>query len=819
VVEPAVPAAAAAPKSIIGRKHESLQGIDLAELDAILKSGPDHAAPKLTPQPEPVPPSKTTGDMAELDDLNFDLEAESKEVPAAAAKDSLDDIDLEMDFDLDDGEEDPKVLVGDKNAPAVAKTASGGADLELDGIALDLSKNEPANLVDDELDLDLDFNLEDQDESVAPAAKVDIKSPPKAEPPRAKASEIEEELSLDFDTDIKAEKIQPVTVAKTSGAKPQAADVDFGDLGNMLDQLDEAPEEEDEGLEELDLDLDFAPPESKPPTPKKAIPPQADGIDLDDLGDALDDIKEDSSSEETIEELDLDLDRSTDQPRKEAAALSADQAEELDLGELDSLLDNRTHKDAKRSAAAKEEELEELEFDLDAEYENKPISKTAEKSLTVEPKEVQAELDLSDIEQMLEGDGLAIKPPPVAKSATPGSSEPDDLGEIDLGEIEKAIEAVDIEPTGKETIEVEDQDLTLALPAEPKQTPVEKEEKEKASVDPMDLDLDVVATMAPLSGKTVKAPVAGAATGVMDDLDLDLLAEEQPIAQSRGAKSTAGAKTMVAAGKFAKKDDEFDLTDLGDLVEEPATAKADTIDTGDIELEFEIEDANEPVIAQTAARASRPFSDMTADAAAEVEAPPKKALARPRAPRVKRGTPKSLVMLLILVLLGAGGYFGRDYIVDFIDQNEIRIPYVDQIPYIGKYLTPKPKDPNGVLNLSTLDINAKFIVNEQGGRLFVITGKVRNGYSDMRNAIRLRANLFGTGKILIKTEQVYAGTVFSDQDLAAKPVAEIKQQLSAVPQAAKAAPGQSLPFMVVFSDLPENLDEYGIEPLRSQKVQ
>jgi pilus assembly protein FimV len=57
-----------------------------------------------------------------------------------------------------------------------------------------------------------------------------------------------------------------------------------------------------------------------------------------------------------------------------------------------------------------------------------------------------------------------------------------------------------------------------------------------------------------------------------------------------------------------------------------------------------------------------------------------------------------------------------------------------KFPFLSNYLKPKVDDP-GNLKLSTLEINSKFVDNANVGKLFVITGKVKNGYSESRGMI------------------------------------------------------------------------------------
>jgi pilus assembly protein FimV len=100
---------------------------------------------------------------------------------------------------------------------------------------------------------------------------------------------------------------------------------------------------------------------------------------------------------------------------------------------------------------------------------------------------------------------------------------------------------------------------------------------------------------------------------------------------------------------------------------------------------------------------------------------------------------KSLVFLLILAILGGGGY-GTYYL---LNQNGI------DIPFLSDYLKPKVQDP-GNLKMTTYDINSKFIDNASVGKLFVVSGKVKNGYAESRGMITLEGKIFSTGKVPVQ---------------------------------------------------------------------
>jgi len=247
--------------------------------------------------------------------------------------------------------------------------------------------------------------------------------------------------------------------------------------------------------------------------------------------------------------------------------------------------------------------------------------------------------------------------------------------------------------------------------------------------------------------------------------------------------------------------------------------KPNTISDGDIELEFQIEEdegmADEHLEAMSVGQTSGQRVDqIPVEEALDTLVVEEKAAAKPPVrPKKKRSSlmPVLILLLLLCALVGAAYYAVTEMGIE--------------IPYVSDYLNPKPKDPAGIMKLTTTGISAKFVENSQAGRLFVINGKVRNGYGEPHNQIRLQGKLFTKGKVLIKSEYSYAGEIINDQEIASLPIAEIKQRLNGVSPAGGAAkavlPGQNVAFMVVFSDLPpaDQLDEYAVELVSSAKAQ
>lgn len=722
--------------------------LELAEPDGNLDQLPAGAAAAVDKAPADIAES-TSDILAEADGLDFDL-------------------DLDLDLELDDQKTDANISIEDTGVGVNLDDSflddvsfDDDLDLDLDKTELDLDEGgktlteappdqEPELILDDSAPAEASDDMEDLDLSdLGSLLDDDLEGP--AETP----DEPEEEAELSLSSDDVLEDSDELSFDNSALKEEPAVDLSSGDDDLDLGDLDNILSDGETADEALDLSLD-------------------------DLGDEIEESFGEDVGEETV--LSLDLDESL--PDTEGADVS----EEISL-------------DKDMSGEAEGEDLEDLDFALDSEFENKPAAKDSE----VEPPEAaedeDAEIDLSDIEEMLEGGGLAADADSTPSESEVDFSEEETIAgdEFDLAEFEAAIDEAESDTVAdKETSDEEDLDVELSLDEEAE--PVEK------AVEEDDLGLS--------------EEEAGEETLIDGDLDLDLEMEGSGDADDH---DLALESEKEAEDQFALEDDEFDLSDLSALADESnKSKKSEIVDSGDIELEFEIEEkletsepssvSSEPLgkTGRTSDAVTELAMDQTITAPLEsVEKPPK---AMPKAVKSKKKTSKVMVVVLILILLGGGGYLGYDYIV----KNDI------EIPYLSKFLNPQPKDPNGTIHLATLEINSKFIENETGGRLFVITGKVRNEYQDTRGMITLRGKLFAKDKVLVKTEKTYAGITISDQELTSRSVQDIKTELKTAPKpqdiGAIMRPGQALPFMLVFSDLPKDLDEFVVETVSSNPV-
>ncbi|MBW2621232.1 MAG: zinc-ribbon domain-containing protein [Deltaproteobacteria bacterium] len=437
----------------------------------------------------------------------------------------------------------------------------------------------------------------------------------------------------------------------------------------------------------------------------------------------------------------------------ETGQLDDSGSDELDLSDMDKLF-------SEEEIPEKEDAIDDLEMDLEPEPEKTPEDVGAEVKLG-EPDE----LDLPDMEELLD-----VTEIPGEKGDTDEAIEDFDL-DLDLEpEPEKPSENVEAEAKLEEPDELDLSDIEELLELEDPIT----DEKDESEPEEVELELDT--EMEPEIAKTPEDIEASVESEELEKVDLSDIEkmfeteekEEEELFDSPLPEETSGAEL--------------------DEVEETAD-KLETVEsseTEEIEQEFTIEDTDQ--------------DDLSEEEIADVQ----QVVAKTK-PAMKKRISKPLIAFLILVLLG-GGCYGIYVLFDFMNI---------KIPFVSDYLNPQISDPAGNLKINTLDIDRAFVKNKKAGKLFVITGKIKNGYSDVRSYIRVTGKLYAKGKVLVQKDIVFCGNVLSDIELSNLKLSAIKKRLlnrlGDNKSNMRVKPGQELPFMVVFANLPKNLEEFAIE--------
>jgi hypothetical protein len=376
---------------------------------------------------------------------------------------------------------------------------------------------------------------------------------------------------------------------------------------------------------------------------------------------------------------------------------------------------------------------------------------------------------------------------------------------LDLSELEKMLDVEDTtdSPTSPDDAAVEDLDLDFDL------QPATDE------ADDIELEFDMLED----EGEEASALFD---TSESEDLGLDLGMDDTPGPEKAELQEDLEFEILDEDGSA-----ELDLDIIEDDVDSADELDLDILedDSEDFDLDIVADDAPEeaaPVAAAAAAAGAAGSRDLTQELMDEMAASDTQTMDIPPAeskpikpspmPRKKK-TSKSLVFLLLLVLVGAAGFFG--YTQMGFDVSKFNLSDLPKIPFVSKWLG-GAKAPEAIVPIETT-LKGSWVENKIDGRLYIIQGRVKNEYSEPRSFIRVTGQVFADGRQFKRAEQAYCGNMPSRENLENLPLADLQKQLSNRSGTNNAnvrvAPGQEVPFTIVFSGLPEDveLQEYAVE--------
>jgi len=422
----------------------------------------------------------------------------------------------------------------------------------------------------------------------------------------------------------------------------------------------------------------------------------------------------------------------------------------------------------------KQSEETEPELVLDLEIDPEGKEKVTEAKTPVEETD---SLDLSDLEEMLEvedieepgGDakGEAAEPElelelEVASEDDPVAVESEDQAgdsdALDLSDIEKLLEMEDIEEP-EEDDEAEEAELTLELDMDSEAEAVEEPAEVTPGEEDLDLDLDLELELE--SDEDLQLELDES-----EELDLELDEDEETLEASDAAEPSEAEDVDL---DFGSEEAEKEAVTAEETVSGPVEEEKEEAEAAAFGMGAE-EEAKEAKVVVAAFKPSFPI------------------------PKRRMGAP---VFILIFLLILAGGAFGTYF---YMNQKGIKLPFVAK---------------HGEIVPLEESFKYKFIDNARVGSLFVITGFVLNKYDHGRSHIQVNGELLTEGENVIQTQTVFGGNIISELELSNSDMSNIKIRLgnkSGDKQSnVNLKSGAKLPFMIVFSNLPENISEYRIQ--------
>ena len=514
-------------------------------------------------------------------------------------------------------------------------------------------------------------------------------------------------------------------------------------------------------LEDLNLGLEF-----------EEEPSQTDKQEPDD--NILEEAKKDETALDELENLELELELEEDPSQTKQT-----ESDEFDLSDLENILENEEQLDG-----LDEDDLnEELELDLDL-----SIDETST-DLTSEPDQISSRLE--DDEENLEDLEFDLDMEFEEKQIIADDLDDKlDIAEPDVAELDDDLDLDNIDESGE--IDLSEIEAMLDKDDESLETIPDDSQEELSLYSDSDSGVEKWA-----SGQKEDAE------GNIDISEIEAFLDQEDTDDFIEDTQDTGEEPELELEENAKTDNEDLLTSA--LAEDAKEVDPkESLDTGDIELEFEVDDEQEEPD-DNSMESTMEFEPKTIEDEEEDLYPKPK-------PKKKKGLNKGLVFLLIIIALGAIAV-GTYYVL-----NNMGI----EVPYISNLIKPQTNDP-GNLKLTTFNINSKFIDNQKIGKLFVITGKIKNEYSNPRSFIQVAGKLYAKGKALKASETVYCGNIISGLDLSNMDLPSIKKRLGNKngdnQSNINIKPDKAVPFMVVFTKLPDELAEFTIEINQSSPAQ
>ncbi|ABA89784.1 protein of unknown function, MJ0042_CXXC and DUF3426 domain-containing [Syntrophotalea carbinolica DSM 2380] len=180
-----------------------------------------------------------------------------------------------------------------------------------------------------------------------------------------------------------------------------------------------------------------------------------------------------------------------------------------------------------------------------------------------------------------------------------------------------------------------------------------------------------------------------------------------------------------------------------------------------------------------------------------------------KVPKARKSGHKGLALLFFLILggLAGGGYFAWQKGV--LDVNKVRsLLHLDGGAAVSEG------------QIRTEKLKGFFLDSKKAGRLFVIQGEAINEYRGPRSAVAVKGLLFdGAGRTLLQ-QTAFCGNPLAADELQGMPFERIVEQMNNqfgdslsnlnVPA------GKSIPFTVVFRNLPPGLSEFSVEVVDSK---
>jgi predicted Zn finger-like uncharacterized protein len=301
----------------------------------------------------------------------------------------------------------------------------------------------------------------------------------------------------------------------------------------------------------------------------------------------------------------------------------------------------------------------------------------------------------------------------------------------------------------------------------------------------------------------------------IEEIPAEALEEREPILPVEGGALPAQEQAMQVPEEVPQEEQEgmdFNKTMIQEFDEEIEPISIEDLPIFDEDEELEVEQGERKDISRAMGRATKVEERVVAqDEFEKIEEVPEPTMTAKPQPVVKKKRGKGLrisllLILLLIVAVAAAISFKPDFLPDYI-------------PFVKKAPPEKQAFDIGNKRLSFKDLSGSFVNSKEAGKLFVVKGWVTNKYPDRRSYIRIRSKILDSKRAALLSKIVFAGHPLTDEELQSLPLEEIERRLRDKVGKNKmntnVLPNASIPFVIVFSSLPEDMSEFTVEAVSS----
>ena len=261
--------------------------------------------------------------------------------------------------------------------------------------------------------------------------------------------------------------------------------------------------------------------------------------------------------------------------------------------------------------------------------------------------------------------------------------------------------------------------------------------------------------------------------------------------------------------EISKEEEEVEISEEKEEIEAISFDELSQLDSGPIKrAEAERLDTDEAMD-----RAAKVEQEITAqkevEREEEVEEQEEPARPRPIIRKTGRSRLWITILLIVLIIIGAGAAL-MVFKPGFLPES---------FPLFKRPLSKDQAFDMGNKRLSFKDLNGSFVNSKKAGKLFVVKGLVTNMYPDKRSFIRIRSNILDSKGKAVKSKIVYAGNPISDKELLSLSMEEVdnwlRDKFGKNKMNTNIPPNSSIPLMIVFGNLPQDLSEFEVEAISS----